>query len=91
MSASKQLTLTGVQQSISPVTGDIKPYMAGKGVLILRNNDATNDAIIGPTGVSAGTGYRLKPGQVLTIPDVQRIDLFAIASAGSPVLDILLT
>jgi len=57
--------------------------------LVLRNNDATNDVVLGGSTVAAGTGYRLKPGQILVIPGTRQSTLYAIASAGTPVLDIL--
>jgi len=61
------------------------------GTLILRNSDATNAVSIGAAGVTAGTGYRLLALQTLVITHVERIDLYAIAVAGTPVVDVLVT
>lgn len=79
-SASPQLVLATSSSSSKPAKGS---------TLVLRNNDATNDVVLGGSTVASGTGYRLKAGQVLVIPAGVRPDLYAIAGAGTPVLDIL--
>lgn len=95
MSTSKQLTTaTGAAAAVNPLGAgvDLRNQVPTRGgTLVLRNNDATNQIAIGASGVTAGTGYRLLPGAVLVIPEITRIDLYAIAVAGTPVLDILLT
>jgi hypothetical protein len=95
MSASAQIT-TGTGAAVT-----LNPLGAGKelrnatpksgGTLVLRNADATNSVAIGPVGVTAGTGYRMLPLQVLVFTNIERIDLFAIAVAGTPVVDVLIT
>ena len=89
MATGRQLTTSGSPQAVltTAITSAAKPRTGA--TLVLRNNDATNDVVLGGSTVAAGTGYRLKPGAVLTLPGSMRADLYAIAGAGTPVLDIL--
>jgi hypothetical protein len=53
--------------------------------LIIRNIDATDTADLGPSGVTAGTGFRLAPGETVTVPLAAGDQLFAIRSAAADV------
>ena len=56
----------------------------------LKNTDATNTAFIGGAGVTAATGFPLKPGESLTFDaKVSSAALYGVCSAGGPVLAII--
>jgi len=88
MALGRQLTTSGSPQLVLATSASASKPRTGA-TMVLRNNDATNDVVLGGSTVAAGTGYRLKPGQILTLPGTMRPDLYAIAGAGTPVLDIL--
>jgi len=93
MSASAQIaTSTGSAVTLNPLGAGKELRNAvpkSGGTVVLRNSDATNAVAVGPVGVTAGTGYRLLPGAVLAFTNAERIDLFGIAVAGTPVVDVL--
>lgn len=94
MALGKQVTVTTTPASLLTGLGvtNILQYVAhGGGNVVLRNNDATNDIIIGYNAAQAPTGYRLKPGAVITLGEVEGLNnTFVVSSAGSPVLDVLI-
>lgn len=89
MALGRQLTTSGSPQVVLSTAAAAASKARTGATIVLRNNDATNDVVLGGSTVAAGTGYRLKPGQSLTLPGSMRPDLYAIAGAGTPVLDIL--
>lgn len=58
-------------------------------LVTLHNRDATNSVDLGGSGVTAGAGYELKPGDVLTVDLRGSGDLYAIADVGTPRVDVL--
>lgn len=94
MALGKQVTVTTTPASLLTGLGvtNILQYVArGGGNVVLRNNDATNDVIIGYNAAQAPTGYRLKPGAVITLGEIESLNnTFVVSSAGSPVLDVLI-
>ena len=94
MALGKQVTVTTTPASLLTGLGvtNILQYVArGGGNVVLRNNDATNDVIIGYNAAQAPTGYRLKPGAVITLGEIEGLNnTFVVSSAGSPVLDVLI-
>ena len=94
MALGKQVTVTTTPAALLTGLGvtDILQYVPrGGGNVVLRNNDATNDILIGYSAAAASTGYRLKPGAVITLTEVEGLaNTFVVSSAGSPVLDVLI-
>ncbi len=94
MALGKQVTVTTTPASLLTGLGvtNILQYVAhGGGNVVLRNNDATNDILIAGSSAAASTGYRLKPGAVITLGEVEGLsNMWVVSSAGSPVLDVLI-
>jgi hypothetical protein len=52
----------------------------------LQNQDATNTVSLGPSGVTAGNGYRLQTGAVLTLKVPAGEQIFAIRDGAADVV-----
>jgi hypothetical protein len=58
--------------------------------ILIRNQDASNSVDIGPSGVTAGTGYELKPAATLDMAVPGGELVYAIRSGGADVrVDVL--
>jgi hypothetical protein len=53
---------------------------------VVRNSDATNSVSLGPSGVTAGTGYGLAAGAVVTIDVSSGEQVYAIRDGGANVV-----
>ena len=54
--------------------------------LVLRNGDATNSVSLGPSNVTAGAGYGLAPGAVVTVELAPGEQIYAIRDAAADVV-----
>jgi len=57
------------------------------GVTVTADPDNTNDIWVGPTGVTTGTGKRLRPGQSVFVQVANIATVFAISDAAAQAID----
>ncbi len=70
-------------------TSLLTPDLAG-GMVVIKNQDATNSANLGGSTVTTTTGFELKAGQqVGPFMITGNAVLYAIAAAGTPRVDVL--
>jgi hypothetical protein len=58
------------------------------GVVLTNLSTSTNNLYVGPSGVTAGTGYLLVPGQSISFGVTNTNAIYVIAPTGSPVLNV---
>lgn len=80
-------TITTGQATLGASAAQIVPALSTRRSVAIRNHDAAITIYVGPSGVTTGTGFIVRPNEAVTIRTTAAI--FAVATSGTPVVSYL--